>query len=433
MYQAKMKLNQEEQDILAGKQGKTMAKMMEVLVRYGDAFGADCLVPVTHKKAHFVTSFGLGLLKGVYPLMDELIAAGCKVEGGFSMDPRPLDYKNVKCDPLEKLVFNNFMYNKQKVYEEQLQKIGLKDPEDAFSCTCYLKEMGNTPKKGDILSWSESSAVVFANSVLGARCNRNSGILDMFGAILGKTPNFGFITDEGRKADWKIILKTSKKPEAQILGSAIGIKVMAEVPYVVGLDKYLKDLPDEDTLAYLKDFGAATASNGAVGLYHIENITPEAKELGTKLLKDNVKEYVIDDAELERIYKFYPIMWKKMDAKVHRCFIGCPHLTLKQLENWTDDIVNGLKKSGKKKLVIDTVLTSSPAVIKEFQKEERYQKLLVTGAHVSYICPLMYADNPISGKKVLMTNSNKLRTYTKARYFKDQEVLEMITGQKEVK
>lgn len=433
MYQAKMKLNQEEQDILAGKQGKTMAKMMEVLVRYGDAFGADCLVPVTHKKAHFVTSFGLGLLKGVYPLMDELIAAGCKVEGGFSMDPRPLDYKNVKCDPLEKLVFNNFMYNKQKVYEEQLQKIGLKDPEDAFSCTCYLKEMGNTPKKGDILSWSESSAVVFANSVLGARCNRNSGILDMFGAILGKTPNFGFITNEGRKADWKIILKTSKKPEAQILGSAIGIKVMAEVPYVVGLDKYLKDLPDEDTLAYLKDFGAATASNGAVGLYHIENITPEAKELGTKLLKDNVKEYVIDDAELERIYKSYPIMWKKMDAKVHRCFIGCPHLTLKQLENWTDDIVNGLKRSGKKKLVIDTVLTSSPAVIKEFQKEERYQKLLATGAHVSYICPLMYADNPISGKKVLMTNSNKLRTYTKARYFKDQEVLEMITGQKEVK
>lgn len=433
MYQAKMKLNQEEQDILAGKQGETMAKMMEVLVRYGDAFGADCLVPVTHKKAHFVTSFGLGLLKGVYPLMDELIAAGCKVEGGFTMDPRPLDYKNVKCDPLEKLVFNNFMYNKQKLYEEQLQKIGLKDPEDAFSCTCYLKEMGNTPKKGDILSWSESSAVVFANSVLGARCNRNSGILDMFGAILGKTPNFGFITDEGRKADWKIILKTSKKPEAQILGSAIGIKVMAEVPYVVGLDKYLKDLPDEDTLAYLKDFGAATASNGAVGLYHIENITPEAKELGSKLLKDNVKEYVIDDAELERIYKSYPVMWKKMDAKVHRCFIGCPHLTLKQLENWTDDIVNGLKKSGKKKLVIDTVLTSSPAVIKEFQKEERYQKLLDTGAHVSYICPLMYADNPISGKKVLMTNSNKLRTYTKARYFKDQEVLEMITGQKEVK
>lgn len=433
MYQAKMKLTAEEKDILEGKQGETKAKIMEVLVRYGDAFGADRLVPVTHTKAHLVTSFGLGLLKGVYPLMDELIASGCKIEGSFTMDPRPLDYKNVKCDPLEKLVFNHFMYNKQKLYEEQLKKIGLTNEEDAFSCTCYLKEMGNTPKKGDILSWSESSAVVFANSVLGARCNRNSGILDMFGAILNKTPNFGFITDEGRKADWKVILKTTKKPEAQILGSAIGIKVMAEVPYIIGLDQYLKDLPDEDTIAYLKDMGAATASNGAVGLYHVDKITPEAKELGEALIKKDAKEYVIDDAELERIYQSYPVMWKKKDAKVHRCFIGCPHLTLKQLENWSDAIVEGLKKSGKKKLVIDTVLTTSPAVIKEFEKEERYQKLLQTGAHISYICPLMYADNPISGGKVLMTNSNKLRTYTKSRYFKDQDVLEMITGQKEVK
>lgn len=433
MYQAKMKLTPEELEILEGKQGETKGKIMEVVVRYGDAFGADCLIPVTHNKAHFVTSFGLGLLKGVYPLMDELIKAGLVVEGGFTMDPRPLDYQNVKCDPLEKLVFNHFMYNKQGLYEEQLKKIGLTNVEEAFSCTCYLKEMGNTPKKGDILAWSESSAVVFANSVLGARCNRNSGILDMFEAILGKTPNFGFITDEGRKADWKIILKTTKKPEAQILGSAIGLKVMAEVPYVVGLDQYLDNLPNEDTIAYLKDFGAATASNGAVGLYHIDGITPEAKELGTSLLKENAKEYVIDDAELERVYKSYPIMWKKADAKVHRCFIGCPHLTLKQLETWTDDIVDGLKKSGKTKLVIDTVLTTSPAVIKEFEKEERYKKLLETGAHVSYICPLMYADNPISGKKTLMTNSNKLRTYTKARYFKDKDVLEIITGQKEVK
>lgn len=433
MYQPKMKLTPEEKDILEGKSGKARAKMMEVLVRYGDAFGADCLVPVTYKKSHFVTSFGLGLLKGVYPLMDEIIADGCKVEGGFTMDPRPLDYKNVKCDPIEKLVSNVFMYNKQKVYEEQLKKIGLTNADEAFSCTCYLKEMGNTPSKGDVLSWSESSAVVFANSVLGARCNRNSGILDMFGAILGKTPNFGFITDEGRKADWKIVLKTTKKPEAQILGSAIGIKVMAEVPYIVGLDQYLKDLPDEDTIAYLKDMGAATASNGAVGLYHVDGITPEAKELGQSLIKENAKEYVIDDEELERVYKSYPIMWKKMDAKVHRCFIGCPHLTLKQLEDWTDSIVEGLKKSGKHKLVIDTVLTASPAVIKEFQKEDRYQKLLSTGAHISYICPLMYADNPISGKKPLMTNSNKLRTYTSARYFKDKDVLEIITGQKEVK
>ena len=430
MYEPKMTLTQEEKEILEGKKGPTYAKMMEVLVRYGDVFGADCLKEVTHKKAHFVTSFGLGLLKAVYPLMDELIEAGCKVEGGFTMDPRPLDFQNVKCSALEKLVFKSFMYNQQGHYEEQLKKIGLEDEEKAFSCTCYLKEMGNTPKEGDILSWSESSAVVFANSVLGARCNRNSGILDMFGAILGKTPNFGFITDEGRKADWKVIVKTSKKPEAQILGSAIGMKVMAEVPYVYGLEQYLEDLPNEDTLAYLKDFGAATASNGAVGLYHIDKITPEAKRLGESLIKENAKTYVIDDAELERVYQSYPKMWQGEDSTAYRCFIGCPHLTLKQLENWADKIEEAM--GGEGKLAIDTVFTASPAVLDEFKKEERCAKLLSRGAHLSYICPLMYADNPLCGKRALITNSNKLRTYTKARYKKDEEILSLITGKKEV-
>ena len=427
MYQPIMNLTQEEKDILEGKYGKTKSKMMEVLVRYGDVFHADRMVKVTHNKAHFVTSFGLSMLKPVYPLMDELISSECKVEEGFTMDPRPLDYKNVSCGPLEKMVFSCFMYSKQKYYEEQLKKIGLSDSE-GFSCACYLKENENTPVEGDILSWSESSAVVFANSVLGARCNRNSGILDTFGAILGIVPNFGFLTDEGRKATWKVIVKTSKKPEAQILGSAIGMKVMEEVPYVYGLDQYLEELPSEDTIAYLKDFGAATASNGSVGLYHIDNITPEARRLKESLVKEDAKTYIIDDEELERVYKSYPIMWKKKDSKPHKCFIGCPHLTLKQLEDWTVKFEEGLKATGNKKLVINTILTTSPKIIEAFKKTEYYERLLNTGAHLSYICPLMYLDNPIAGTKSIITNSNKLRTYTKARYYKDQQILDIITG-----
>lgn len=432
MYEPKMKLTEKELAILQGLEGQAKAKMMEVIVRYGDTFHAERLVPVTHKKSHFVTSFGISMLKPVYPLMDELIASGCKVDEGFTMDPRPLDYKNVSCGPLEKFVFSNVMYGKQKHYENQLAQIGLQD-KDGFTCTCYLKEVGNTPKKGDILSWSESSAVVFANSVLGARCNRNSGIVDTFGAILGVVPEFGFLTDEGRKATWKIILKTTKKPEAQILGSAIGMKVMEEVPYVYGLDAYLKGLPDEDTIAYLKDFGAATASNGAVGLYHIDKITPEAKELGESLIKEDAKTYIIDDAELERVYKSYPIMWKKKNAKPHKAFIGCPHLTLKQLEDWTDRMVAALKEQKREKLVINTVFTAAPAVIAEFKKESRYASFVKTGAHLSYICPLMYADNPVAGSKPLITNSNKLRTYTKSRYYKDDEILAIITGKESCK
>lgn len=131
-------------------------------------------------------------------------------------------------------------------------------------------------------------------------------MLDLFGSIVGYVPYFGLLTDEGRKATWKVYVKTSKKPEAQVLGSAIGMKVMEDVPYVYGLDKFLGGELTDDAKAYLKDFGAATASNGAVGLYHIDNLTPEAKELGEKLLAENCKEYVIDDAELERVYKSYP-------------------------------------------------------------------------------------------------------------------------------
>lgn len=89
---------------------------------------------------------------------------------------------------------------------------------------------------------------------------------------------------------------------------------MAEVPYIVGLDQWLPGGLDEDAKTYLKDFGAATASNGAVGLYHVENITPEAVQYGKDLITENAKVYVVDDAELDRVYRSYPVIWKKKDA-----------------------------------------------------------------------------------------------------------------------
>ena len=273
-----MLLTKEQQAILNGEKGETLAKVMKTLVLYGDAFEAEKLVPITSKYNHLVTSFGLKVMSPVYDLMQKLLDAGVSSEQQFSVDPRPLD-KNVPANVLQNLVFNKFMYTKQGFYEGQLEKLGLMN-KNAFSCTCYMDEVGNKPKKGDILSWAESSAVVYANSVLGARCNRNSGIIDIMGSIVGYVPYFGLLTDEGRKATWIVKVNTTKKPEAQLLGSAIGMKVMEAVPYIKGLDKWLgKELNDENR-TYLKDFGAATASNGAVGLYHIDKLTPEAKEQG---------------------------------------------------------------------------------------------------------------------------------------------------------
>ena len=377
-----MKLTDEQQAILNGSKGETMAKVMKTQVMFGEAFGAEKMVPVTSEYNHLVTSFGLKLLGPVYELMDKLLEAGAPSQQKFSVDPRPLD-PNVPANLLQKLIFKKFMYSKQDFYEEQLDKLGLMD-KDAFTCTCYMDQVGNVPKKGDVLSWAESSAVVYANSVLGARCNRNSGIMDIMGSVLGYVPYFGLLTDEGRKATWIVKIETTKKPEAQLLGSAIGMKVMEDVPYVMGLDKWLGTELNDSVKTYLKDFGAATASNGAVGLYHIDNLTPEAVEMGGKLITDEAKVYVIDDAELERV-------------------------------------------AGNKKVVIPTVFTAAPGVIEEFEKTEYAGRLKATGVITSYICPLMYMNNPLCKSMPVITSSNKLRTYTTARYYTDDEILAQIT------
>lgn len=419
-----MKLTQEQQEILNGSRGETMAKVMETLVRYGELYDSDTMIPVTGKNNHLVTSFGLKALTPVYELMDQLIAEGAVSGTKFSADPRPLD-KNVPSSFLQNIIFKHFMYSKQDFYEDQLQKLGLME-KDAFTCTCYMDEVGNIPKKGDILSWSESSAVVYANSVLAARCNRNSGIIDLMGAICGFVPRFGLLTDEGRKAKWIVEVHTTKKPEAQLLGSAIGMKVMEDVPYIKGLDKWLGSL-DDDAKAYLKDMGAATASNGAVGLYHVAGITPEAVEQGEDLILPDAQVYVIDDTELQRVYESYPVIWKNREATPKLCFMGCPHMSLHQLIDWTERVEQGLKAAGNKKVVIPTVFTAAPAVIEKFNATPYATRLKETGVIVSYICPLMYMNNPLSGKIPVITSSNKLRTYTSARYYTDDEILAQIT------
>ena len=419
-----MELTKRQQDILDGKEGDVKAKVMKTLVMYGETFGAPKMVDITGKYGHLVTSFGLSVMKPVYELMDTLLDGGAVSSQKFSVDPRPLE----KCVPRNLLqdIFFKVMYSKQDDYDKQLKKLGIMS-DDAYTCTCYMDEVGNIPNEGDILSWAESSAVVYANSVLGARCNRNSGILDLFGSIVGCVPYFGLLTDDGRKADWLVEIRTEKKPEAQLLGSAIGMKVMEQVPYVVGLDKYFSSLDDE-AKAYLKDFGAATASNGAVGLYHIEGLTPEAVKEGHNLLRENYKVFVIDDETLENTEKNYPVIWKDRNATPRLAFIGCPHLSYAQLESWSERIELALNANGRRKVAVKTVMTAAPAVMEKFKKSEKARKLISAGVILSHICPLMYMNNPQCASMPVITCSNKLRTYTSAKYYKEDELLEIITG-----
>jgi predicted aconitase len=420
-----MQLTDEERAILEGEKGKALAKVMKTLVMYGETFGAQRMVPISGGNGHLVTSFGLSVMKPVFALLDSLIAEGALSGQYFTADPRPLD-SAVPANPLQRLLFK-VMYGKQGYYESQLRTLGLVG-DHGFTCTCYMKEVGNCPGKGDILSWAESSAVVYANSVLGARCNRNSGIIELFGSIAGRVPLFGFLTDEGRRASWVVEVRTTKRPEAQLLGSAIGMKVTEEVPYIRFLDTWLGRDLNQEAKDYLKDMGAAAASNGAVGLYHAENLTPEAVEQGEALIVPGAKTYVIDDAELERVRAGYPCIWKDPKAEPKLCFIGCPHLSTDQLNRWAERILEALRKAGRKRVVVPTVCTAAPGVLAEFQKSKTAVALKKAGVITSAICPLMYMNNPLCGKMPVITNSNKLRTYTSSRYYTDHELLGKITG-----
>jgi predicted aconitase len=424
LNQFNMDLTAEERAILMGDRGEILRKTMESVLMYGATFDARRLVPIDGAP-HLVISVGINVIKPYFEMVNELIAAELRTSKPFTVDPRPVDYENVQCSLLQKVLFK-LLFGKQKTYEEKLVQLGLKDL-NAFTCTCYLPEVGNIPKKGDVLVWSESSAVVFANSVLGARTNRNSAGIDLLCNIIGKAPLFGLLTDEGRRARWLVEVQTSRLPNAQLLGSAIGMQVVEDVPYIIGLDQFLGQGLNEASISYLKDLGAAAASNGAVGLYHIENITPEAVEIQRDLLIKGYQKYVVDDAEIEQVMRSYPVLWKRENARPYRCFIGCPHLTFQQVVWWAQQISEALEKLNQERVKVDTILCAAPDVVERFKKRRKeFEQLTTAGVKLTSICPLMYMSNPLTLKKPVMTNSNKLRTYSPARFFLDKQVLEII-------
>jgi predicted aconitase len=309
-------------------------------------------------------------------------------------------------------------------------ELGLRSPGD-WSCACYEPEMGNTPEFGDYLAWSESSAITFANSVLGARTNRNPIGIDMLCSILGKAPYFGLMTDRGRLADWLIEVETSRRCSPQVLGSTIGLRVLEGVPFIVGLDRYLSR-GAAHTADYLKDLGAAIAGNGGVGLIHIEGITPEAVRWGRDLLAAGFETAVIDDDEIERVRAGYPNLWKHRHGKPKRVFLGCPHLTVGQIVDWGRRIVDALEAIQASTIGIPTHLFASSHVRKAFEHQhpELAGRLQELGVTIPSNCPMMWCSTPLEDAELVATNSNKTRVYTTARFFDDDVLAELVaTGE----
>jgi predicted aconitase len=424
-----IKLSQDELDILLGTKGPTLQKVMETVVRYGEALGAECLVDIDGP-GHFVIPWCFPGIAPSIEMLEELAATGLKTVYPFTLDPTPpLDFENLNLEPeVEHAILE--MFSEQEHYDELMMKLGLRD-KDAYTCYPYQPEVGNIPKRGMILAWSESACAIFANSVLGARTNRNGAIMDLLQNIIGKTPLAGLLIDEGRQADWLVEIKTENLPNAHILGAAIGLKILSGVPFITGLDHFLSTALDPTTTDYLQEMGAMLATYSAVSLYHVENITPEAVDLGRDLLLEDFNTYIIDANALDRLLNSFPVLWDDPKATPEKCYIGCPHLSLRQIYWWADEIEKGLQAQGEDHLAVETVICTAPQVLMKFQADQgTYQRMLHAGIRFSTTCSETIFETGLYAGKPVITNSNKLRAYTSARFFPDEELVKvLVTGE----
>jgi predicted aconitase len=420
-----IKLTDGEIHVLQGGQGPTMQRVLQTLVPYAEALGAERLIDLTGD-GHFVISWATPGISPSEEMLDVLIEAGLKTKLPFTLDPcAPLDFGNWRLRPDQEKRLEE-LYIDQERYDEKMLQLGLRD-KDAYTCNPFEPEVGNVPERGAILAWSESACAIYANSVLGARTNMNGAIIDLLSYIFGKTPYAGLLTDEGRCADWFVEINTDTLPLPQILGAVIGTKVLGGVPFVVGLDRFLGRGLSGATKDYLREMGAACATYSAVGLFHVENITPEALERDRDLLLDDHNSIQIDEKTIRQIKSEFSSSGMDDETKPERCFIGCPHLSTRQLNWWSEEILNRLKKQNKDRLEVDTVLCAAPGVIKEFKSNrEMYERMHRVGVRFSPSCAETLYEGEVCSGDAILTNSSKLRAYSTARFFPDEELVDIL-------
>lgn len=375
-----MYLTKEEERILDGEEGEGPAKAMELLVTLGDIYEAEKLIPVESAQIAGVSYKTMGEA-GLEFIED--FSKKAKVKVRSMLNPAGMD--------LERPAYETDDFRtKQKRLVEAYASMGIE-----MSCTCTPYLAGNRPEKGTHLAWSESSAVSFANSVLGARTNREGGPSALMSAVIGKTPYYGLHIKENRAPD--IIYEVEDGVPMALLGYLVGGEVGDKIPYFRGIS------PAEDGL---KALGAAMAATGSVALYHVEDVTPEADEFSTGSLErrkitsediEEVKEELEEDFEPEAIV------------------IGCPHLSKSEIERIAEKLDDKERKKGPDLLVYTSrkVREEMPDAIETIERygqvitdtcmvvsplEEKYERVITNSGKASAYLPklanqrTLYAD-----------------------------------------
>jgi predicted aconitase len=428
----KMTLTREEQDILNGSKGPVMAKVLKTIVMHGELFGAERLAECGGAP-HTSLYTGSPWVAPVLEMFEEIADADLKAFAPYTVNPFPLDLYGIGQDPVKRAMeLEGFPLQGRLIMVHT--RLGAR-PLNVWSCACYLPEVGNTAEPGTVVAWAESSAVNYGNSVLGLRVNRMATGMEILCAIAGKVPVFGLLTDEGRKAKWHIDVRLSEEPHWGALGGAVGTKVVEQIPYITGIDQWIgmeDGKPDPVSVGKLKAFGSSTASSGAVGLYHVEKVTPEAQQQGRGLLVDDYQTYVIDDAELARVREGFPNLWKDPEGDPTRVYIGCPHNTYDEMVYWSKKFDKALKESGQEKFTIPVVMASAPVVKAHLLDEHPvlFRDMLRADVQYTTICtPAFQGLRGMADIERGVTNSNKARFYSNLRLYDDDDLVQIaMTG-----
>ena len=365
-----MYLTKEEELILAGEYGYALQKAMEILVALGEIYGADRLIPVKSAQVAGVSYKNIG--EAGIEFLRDFVEAGAKVSVYTTLNPAGIGD-------------GEFM-EKQAEVLNLYREMGI---EVTSTCTPYYG--ANLPKFGDHIAWSESSAVIFANSVIGARTNREGGPSSLAAAIVGKTPSYGLHLEENRKATVIVDVKAKVKTfvDYAALGYHLGRTLGNDVPYLRGIKP--------EKTEFLKEMGAAMAASGSIALYHVEGETPEYREA----ISDKLETITVEESDIKAVREQFSDDWDGIDM----ILIGCPHASLPEVKE-----IAGLLRMRGRPLRIPLFITASRAVkaladaLGYTETIERYNGRIIADS--------CFVVSPIKGwYRGIATNSGKSAFY----------------------
>ncbi len=379
-----MNLTEKEQRMLDGEEGYAVRKSMEILVALGDIYGAESLIKVGSVQVAGVSYHNLG--DAGLEFLNELAKDG-KVKVLTTLNPAGMDLENWR-----QLGISEEFAQKQNLVIDAFRKMGI-----LISCTCTPYLIGNLPRYGEHIAWSESSAVTFANSVIGARTNREGGPSALAAAFVGKTPCYGLHLNENRAPDIHVQVnaKLAKLSDWGALGYSIGKKAENKIPYITGI----KDAELDE----LKSFCASVVTYGSKPLFYMKGITPASESYSPP--QETV---TIEDKDLKEAYENINDEVTDIDFVC----VGCPHCSIKEIAQ----IAELLKD---KRIAANTELwVATSRTAKQLADKRGYTEIIEL-AGGKFACDTCMAVAPLKGRfKALATTSAKGCFYSRQNNMK---------------